>query len=196
MAQEPPPEPQADVVSPGWQMSFSSQQPLGHVLKLQVEPWQVEPMQLSPGPQAVQARPPVPQSFTVLPIWHSPLWSQQPLGHVMGLHDAPWHDPAIHRSPAGQVTHELPPKPQSPGLWLVWQTPFWSQQPCAHVAGPHPPQLPPSHTSIAQRPSTHAASGPQFWHRSPPTPQAAGATPPAQVPSWAQHPGQFSRPHV
>jgi len=66
---------------------------------------QLPPVQFQPLGQTAQPRPPVPQAFVLFPIWHAPPL-QQPLAHDVESH---WHEPATHRSPAGQLPSEQMP---------------------------------------------------------------------------------------
>ena len=88
--------------------------------------------------QAEQAAPPVPQAAGVLPGWHWPLASQQPLAQllasqvvVVGL-----QTPAEHTSLSWQALHWPPPVPQLDSLFPVAQLPLGSQQPLAQLLGP------------------------------------------------------------
>jgi hypothetical protein len=135
VAQVLPPLPQSDVVFPGWQMSCWSQHPLGHVWKVHVAPWQLPPTHASPEGHAAQALPPVPQSFRVIPSWHTPETSQQPVGQVVGLHAEAVHDPAVQASLGGHEAQALPPVPQNIVLVPGSQTPEALQHPVGHVDG-------------------------------------------------------------
>jgi hypothetical protein len=47
------------------------------------------------------------------------------------------HVPPAQACPARHVAHAAPPPPHAPVVFPVWQRPVASQQPPAHVAGPH-----------------------------------------------------------
>jgi hypothetical protein len=146
VTQRLPPLPQAEFVSPGWQLSSSSQHPLGHVSKLQVAPWHAPPTHASPSGHAAQALPPVPQSLSVVPSWHTSEASQQPVGHVVALHVEALQAPPVQTSVGGQAVHSSPPVPQNVVVVPVWQTPLVLQQPVGHVdalhgGGSHVPAL-------------------------------------------------------
>ncbi len=104
--------PHAAFVVPGWQMSFSSQQPSTQ-LSRQVEPTHAWPTHASPAGQDAHATPPVPQSLRLVPGLQAPVASQQPSGHVIGLQADPWQAPAVHLSPATHTPHVLPPAPHA-----------------------------------------------------------------------------------
>lgn len=129
MEQVLPSCPQACGVSPIWQTSCSSQQPLGHVSLLQVDPWHTAATQLSNGAHAVHVWPPLPQSVRVSPAWQLPFWSQQPLGHVEGPH--------FEQLPPSQLMmgSQTPPLPLGAGVQMVWGPQFLQLLPLAPHAG-------------------------------------------------------------
>jgi hypothetical protein len=58
--------------------------------------------------------PGVPHAATVLPVWHMPIASQQPLGHVVALHAGGiWQDLSTHTIGAVQLAHIAPPPPHA-----------------------------------------------------------------------------------
>lgn len=116
-----PPLPQAVFVVPGWQVPPESQQPLGQLAALQVCGrslhtllWQA--CATGVEAQTAQAPPPVPQAVCVLPGWQFPLLSQQPVGHVDGLHVMLTHVWLWHCCPVPQVAQAAPPLPQAPAF--------------------------------------------------------------------------------
>ena len=75
------------------------------------------------------AAPPVPQAFTVPPVWQAPDPSQQPV-QVAGPHGGGVsHVPETQASPEGHTTQSLPASPQSLVLVPAWHLPNVSQQP-------------------------------------------------------------------
>jgi hypothetical protein len=95
--------PQSDVTFPGWHVPVSSQQPSGHVPSLQTPSsatgaTHARVVGSHTGAevprQLVQAAPPPPQNAATVPRTHCP-WEQQPVGHVVALHNvAPSMPPA------------------------------------------------------------------------------------------------------
>jgi hypothetical protein len=62
--------------------------------------------------------PPAPHEVSALPGWQVPDASQQPIGHVCGLHEGGggggvWQVPLAHVSPGRHEEHECPPKPHA-----------------------------------------------------------------------------------
>jgi hypothetical protein len=187
--QDEPSLPQSAFVVPGWQMSWSSQHPLGHVVKLHVAPVHTPLTHASPATHAAHAVPPVPQSFSVSPVWQFPDASQQPVGHVVALHAEASQVPAGHVSLAGHAVHALPPVPQNVVVVPVSQTPEPLQQPVGHEAGPQVGawQAPPLHVSVAG----HTV------HAFPPVPHPVVLVPDSQKPRASQQPmGHVEGPHV
>jgi hypothetical protein len=118
--------------------------------------------------QAMQAAPPVPHTEFVVPAWHMPLASQQPLGQLVLLHT---HWPLLQVWPEGQTCPHAPQlltsllrslqlPPQQPGVVpgqvvhvpplmpqvladCAWQVPPASQQPLGQLVllQPHWPLL-------------------------------------------------------
>jgi len=246
VAQAPPNSPHAWLVSPAWQTPVTSQHPFGQLFALHPEPTHPPPTHAEPIGHDTHARPPVPQSLRLPPVTHAPVASQQPVGHVIGLHDPPLHTPPAHTAPGAQAAQNTPPVPHAPDDWPGWHVPvtsqqpvgqvceshvdvsheppthwpagpqskqLWpndphapddvpgwqlpklSQQPFGHVAGLHPPQLPPSHTSIAQPPPAQNPGAGQTKHWLPPWPHAIDVSPSWQLPDGSQQPWHEPGPH-
>jgi hypothetical protein len=86
----PPAGPHAVLDVPDWHIPVESQQPPGHVAALHPREtvshvWTVE-LHASPGGQVAHATPPVPQVADASPVVQWSVPSQQPWGHVAGLH--------------------------------------------------------------------------------------------------------------
>jgi hypothetical protein len=129
---------------------------------------------------------------------------QQPVAHVVGLHDA--HTPIVHATPAPQLAHVTPPVPQAVGIVPVRQV-FPSQHPPHEVEShrhepptqcwpvPHtapPPQL---HSPVGEQLSA-LPSAVQSKQVSPPMPHVAPLRGRHALPS--QHPvahDAASHPH-
>jgi hypothetical protein len=152
-------------------------------------------------PQSVHAPPGAPQLDSDI-AWHTPLLSQQPLGHEAALqtHWPPWHCwPVAHAWPRPPHTHcpvlllqrsasfrvlqsvqNWPLRPQRFDAPPT-QTPSW-QQPLAHVVLSQPEQWSP----VMQVCPASA----QFWHAIPSPPHVSSPKPAAQTPSFVQQPWQ------
>jgi hypothetical protein len=95
---------------------------------------QLPAVQACPTPHAAQATPPVPHAPAVVPSWQTPLSSQHPAAHVVGLHVAPSATPAScggvevscgiavasggvasATGPSPTVASSVPPAPEPPG---------------------------------------------------------------------------------
>jgi hypothetical protein len=172
--------PQSEVESPLWQMSCWSQQPLGHVSKEHVAPWHCPPTHASPDGHDAHAFPPEPQSFNVIPVWQAPVASQQPVGHVVALHEELLHIPALQLSPDGHAVHAAPPLPHAPRVVPDSQKPSASQQPIGQLEALHvvPMHAPP----VQESPGGHGR------HALPPTPHADVLVPDSQIPRLSQQP--------
>jgi hypothetical protein len=157
-------------------------------VKLQVAPWQTPPTQASPETHAAHTLPPVPQSLSVVPVWHVPDPSQQPVVHVVE-HVEALQVPAVQLSPDGHVVHALPPSPHAVVLVPASQKPSASQQPVGHVAG--------SHDGPLHAPPVQESAGGHGTHAWPPVPHAEVLVPGSQLPKLSQHPvGQLAGLHV
>jgi hypothetical protein len=124
--------------------------------------------------QAAHATPPVPQ-VAAADVWHLPLASQQPLGHVFASHT---HLPCeLHSWFVPHAAHTPPLAPQS---WFDAGLTHW---PLAQ----HPLQLAPPHEHA---PALHASPVPHSPQSFPLEPHAAfdWAASATQVPSPAQQP--------
>ena len=145
--------------------SGPEQQPAGHLVALQLE--QAPLVQLSPGKQAWQAPPPVPQ-LSGSPSEHSPVGLQQPAGQETASQtQAPWLQrwPAEHRGPGPQrqtsvgSTPQLSARPSAQTLQRPPAKPQWSSvgakqlEPWQHPSG----QEVAVHT---QPPFLHSCPGP------------------------------------
>jgi hypothetical protein len=73
--------------------------------------------------QTAQVAPPVPQAPLVLPVWHVPWLSTQPL--QVGV----MHWPLVHTCVPLQTAQVAPPVPQAPLVLPVWHTLLASQHP-------------------------------------------------------------------
>lgn len=127
-AQATPSLPQAVVLSPDSQVPETSQHPVGHVDALQGGATQVWVVALHTKPRPAQSwheLPPPPQAMSSAPPTHLspplPFGSQQPLGHVLGVHPTvtptqAW-DPGSHpvKPSAVQSSHACAPSPQAVG---------------------------------------------------------------------------------
>jgi hypothetical protein len=187
---EAPPVPHAPGVVPTSQKPSESQHPVGHVAELQPAPVHFPPEQESPDGHGKHADPPVPHADVLVPDSHLPALSQQPVGQLVELHVAPWHEPVTHVSPTGHTEQDAPPVPHAPLTVPGWQVPSRrSQQPVGHVealqgGGWQTPALQLS-------PDGHEA------HVKPPVPHAPGLVPVSQKPSASQQPvGQDFGPHA
>ncbi len=100
---EPPPVPQAPGTVPVSQNPRASQQPVGQVVGPHATPMHTPPTHESPGGQGTHANPPVPHADVLVPVWHLPELSQQPIGQLSGLHVTPSHAPAMQKSPVGHA---------------------------------------------------------------------------------------------
>jgi hypothetical protein len=70
-----------------------------------------ESEQETPMGQASQRLPAGPHALELVPAWHWPKSSQQPLGQVLALH---WpHTPFTHAEPIGQTWQAWPPTPHA-----------------------------------------------------------------------------------
>jgi hypothetical protein len=168
-SQARPPEPQAPGVRPSSQNPNASQQPLGQVEASQVVPLHTPPEHESPGGHGRHAAPPKPQAEVLSPGSHLPKLSQQPDGHVVGLHVTPSHPPAMQVSPGGQVRHAPPPLPQALVLRPGRQIPAASQQPVGQVIS--------LQGWATQAPLMQMSLGGHIWQATPPVPQAEGMVP-------------------
>ncbi len=190
--------PQAPVVSPGWQLPLTSQQPCAHEVVLQ-EPAPVDG-QLTPGLHA-----------QTLPDFASPaLQLVPPHGVSFSPPHTPLHAPETQVWSAPQAKQPFPPVPQAPVTLPGSQLPLRSQQPLAQevvlqepapvdgqlTPGLHAQTLPdfaspalhvlpaqggsfsPPQAAL-QEPETHARSAPQALQAPTFLPQA-----PVPVPSW------------
>jgi hypothetical protein len=135
-----PPDPQSVLVVPAWQLFMASQQP-EHVSKHGHAP-----------PPALPK-----------PVWQLPLPSQQPSGQVAGPHANPPQLPSRQKPDAGQLTHWVPPEPQSASVVPGWHV---------LVASQHPSQVSGLHEVVTQLASSHSWLKLHCTHASPPVPQS------------------------
>ncbi len=190
--------PHALVLSPGWQVPVSSQQP-PQFCGPQPPPSPAEQkplLQFRPGGQGVHCCPPSPQAWALPPVTHV-LPSQHPLqfwGPHVPLSMMGWQKPFGQTSLGGQTLHCPPPKPQPLVVKPPMHTLFRQQPP--QFWGP---QAPASNVGWQNPPWQAVAGGqtPQAW---PPTPHAVDEPPPRQtgtgeLPEIPQHPLQFDGPH-
>jgi hypothetical protein len=175
-----PPVPHAAFVLPGWQTPVMSQQPVGHVMALQVDPLQAPPTQVSVDGQVAHVAPPVPQNAVVVPASQIPVLSQQPVGQLAALQGGGLQVPALHVSPVGHAVHVAPPVPHALELDPVSQKPSVSQHPVGHVMALH---ATPTHA-----PARHASPGGHGSHGKPPAPQAEVLVPASHLPALSQQP--------
>jgi hypothetical protein len=175
-----PPVPQSEIVLPDWQTSCASQHPSGHVWKLQVAPWHTPPTHASAGPHAAQDSPPVPQSFSVIPVWQTSAVSQQPVGHVVGLHVEAWHEPVLQVSPGEHAVHAFPSVPHALVIVPDSQKPKASQQPIGQVDALH---AGPVHVPVEQE-----SLGGHGKHALAPVPHANVLVPDSHIPKLSQQP--------
>jgi hypothetical protein len=181
LEQVPPALPHADVEVPS-SHTLPLQQPVGHVVALQLDAVTQRPEeQLCPPPQLVHEPPPLPHADVEVPSSHT-LPLQQPLGHVDAEQlELATHRPALHTWPLPHSTHCAPPVPHDVTLGDVSQSPNL-QQPVGQVLALH--VEPPTHwLSEQRRPSAQAL------HASPPDPHALSLPPARHTPS-RQHPPQ------
>lgn len=136
--------------------------------------------------QFVHVWPDVPHAASARPSWQTPLESQHPVGHVVGLHEGmnAQYDPgSLHVRPCVvQFSHDAPAVPQTVLAVPARQTPFASQQPpqlVASHAGCMPPHLPSVHAEPLAEQTAHAP---------PPMPQASISLPRRHRPSESQQP--------
>ncbi len=184
-----PPVPHAVVLVPDSQLPRLSQHPLAQVVALHVVPRHDPLVHVSPGGQATQLAPPLPQAVVLFPSTQAPTPLQQPAGHVAALHGGSSHIPALHESPGGQAAHDTPPVPHAPVVVPVSQNPSASQHPPGHVMG--------SHTTPVQVPAVHESPGGQGKHAAPPVPQAEVLVPVSHFPPLSQQPvGHVDALHV
>jgi hypothetical protein len=157
-------------VSPLWQTPVPSQQPLGHVVSLHVEPTHAPAWQTAPTTHSAQVSPPVPQLASAVPARHFPVAAQHPVAHVAALH-VPWQLPPSHVAPAVHAAQRLPPVPHACDDDPAWQLPLASQQPVGHVCE--------SHIGAPQKPSSQTVPGGHAEQNSPSSPHAFWL-----VPGW------------
>jgi hypothetical protein len=130
-----PPAPQAPLESPGSQFPAGSQQP-GHVSGPHFATRQLPFAQRLPGGQAEHEPPPSPHSEGAVPGWQSLFMSQQPPGHVSGLHVVVTEQvPSVQRPPGPHFTHASPPVPQLRARVPARHVPSAPQQP-GQFSGP------------------------------------------------------------
>ena len=137
-------------------------------------------MQLSPAGQLIHVAPFVPQALLLVPSWHWPLESQQPLGQEVALQTFV-HTWFWQACPAPQLVHAAPSVPQALLLVPSWHWPRESQQPLGQ--------------EVALQ--TFGVVHTWFWqvcpwlqsvHAAPPFPQAPRIVPGWHVPRESQQP--------
>ena len=92
--------------------------------------------------------PPLPQALVVSPFWHTPLASQQPVGHEVASQT---HLPLEHTCPAAQAA----PPPQVHLPALEQESAVMPQATHADPSGPHAETLGAAHVVPAQQPPGH-----------------------------------------
>ncbi len=175
-----PPVPHAEVLVPVSQLPVLSQQPMGHVMALQVTPWHEPETHVSPDGHTAHALPPVPHSVVTLPGSHRPDVLQHPVGQVEALQGGGRQPPPLQLSPDGHAVHVAPPVPQALVLVPVSQNPRASQQPVGHVVGPHAMPM--------HNPARHESPGGHGTHAKPPAPHAEVLVPDSHMPPLSQQP--------
>jgi hypothetical protein len=128
--------------------------------------------------QSAHADPPVPQTAFASPLWQDPVESQQPVGHVCGVHGEGVHIWLTQIDPGEQVWQTAPPTPQLETDMPSTQAPLALQQPKGQLRGLHVAagavHAPPGPASG----ETHAApTEVQSAQSAPCSPHAAGAVP-------------------
>jgi hypothetical protein len=128
-------------------------------------PSQAPLVHVCPSPQDWHAAPLVPQAPTLVPVWHAPVVSTQPL-QVPPLEQVP----LLHVWAPLHTAQEPPWAPHADAVFAgEMQVPLGAQHPLAHVAAEHSP--PPPHTPSA----LHVWELPHATHAAPLTPQAESA---------------------
>jgi hypothetical protein len=177
---ESPPLPHAEVLVPDSHFPKLSQHPVPQLTGLQVTPKQAPMKHASPGGHAVHATPPLPHAVELLPVWQTPVESQQPVGHVDALHVVTLHAPPLQLSPTGHDVQALPPVPHAVVLVPDSQKPRASQHPFGQVAGLHEGPL--------QTPAAQVSPGGHGKQAPPPVPHAMVVIPDSQTPRASQQP--------
>lgn len=113
-------------------------------------------------------------------VTHLPIESQQPFAQLVASQVGfATQKPLLQYWVSRQAVHEPPPEPQDAWLVPMEHWPFDSQQPVAHVVGPH--------ATFAHWKFTQPCPVPHAAHATPPVPQAAALFPVRQAP-WTQQP--------
>jgi hypothetical protein len=175
-AQAAPPVPHASLNWPPFmrQVPFGWQQPAGHDAGVQAH-FPV-PSQACPAAHGAQAAPWLPHAWSVA-VTHRPALVQQPL-QVARSHA---HVPAVHACDGAQGAQALPAVPQAAAVGGLTHSPFWSQQPFAHVVAEQGAALPPVPPAPAPPLAPAVAPDPPLLPvvPAPPAPPAPAMLPPA-----------------